>query len=901
MALYYTPAFRVSDRLLVLDRRSSPAKNQVAKKRRRRQGTISSRQMVWTNADHWNYVDLEKDQYVRDQLKSVRDRSIVSAWDRIGSAEEWSPYLLADIILILLETPFVESTYLLKLPDFGLSTIDIRPWLCDRSAIRELLVRYSSDWDQAIQILNQKELAEHYRYDFLKAHRPSQDRCPDLHALFRFGYKGDVLDLKWSEVEVRSALPFLWGGSLEAVKDVLALLEETGKSDPEKFAFLQRFVCSTNSNKAADWISLARNLSNWEQIHHFLGWVQNKTFELTNPRHLPCKLIRSLGERAIRNGRNDLHLSQVHDILKYELEPELLFDALALADAVKLSCAEVHFSKKATSRPRLDSYLELPAALDQKPDEDTNSWNSVAKTVMRTWERSLSSKVLRRHIEKKEWPDLNPTGLQMWFHILIELKSRSLSEPALQRWIDRLEKTVIETTPSDRSMLLECIEYSIDYLEAAPNCIQYSSLSNVASIIAKGFKELPLSACAFIGKFLETEEKNQQWGLGTLSRSAIKNIEQKFRNDVACERVENTLELLLQSYPDLDLGLYFLRPKQFLDFLDLAGTLPKDNVRSVAALFQHHPAFDFDPRRVEFSHVADLIRFCGKEWTVDLFHEKLKLHINGTRLLRDDKLEHYRNDFVGRVIDLRFALAKQHVDDILRSLARENLDTHTVQLLTHLERKNRRGMKRFAHALTAGNRNYRENHPANRDWIERNRHLDLSLWLYDEDHFFRVTMEGHDDLFIELETNPQEELKMGTLVGSCLSSGAFNSFSAVSNTLDVNKRVAFLRDNRGNFLARQLLAISREDKLVVFRVYSAQNLSSSDVYEEAFRSFDHFVAGKLGIEISNDGHYTIESLVVPHWYDDDSWAPESVPSKRVAKEAQIEMIPKPTCCPGLPS
>ena len=133
-----------------------PFSKNASKKSRKRQGAASSRRQVWPNAHRWPYVDFDRDQRVRESLNSTRDRHVVAAWENLSHVEGWSPIVLADVLLLLIETPFVETRHLPALPNFEDSCIDLRPWLCDREKTRELLVRYAEDWTEAVRILKKR-------------------------------------------------------------------------------------------------------------------------------------------------------------------------------------------------------------------------------------------------------------------------------------------------------------------------------------------------------------------------------------------------------------------------------------------------------------------------------------------------------------------------------------------------------------------------------------------------------------------------------------------------------------------------------------------------------------------------------------------------------------------------
>jgi hypothetical protein len=67
---------------------------------------------------------------------------------------------------------------------------------------------------------------------------------------------------------------------------------------------------------------------------------------------------------------------------------------------------------------------------------------------------------------------------------------------------------------------------------------------------------------------------------------------------------------------------------------------------------------------------------------------------------------------------------------------------------------------------------------------------------------------GFGEVVLAPENDPQEILRMGSAVGSCLSLGTCNAYSA-ANALDANKRIVYARTPTGKVVGRQLLAIKR--------------------------------------------------------------------------------------------
>jgi len=65
----------------------------------------------------------------------------------------------------------------------------------------------------------------------------------------------------------------------------------------------------------------------------------------------------------------------------------------------------------------------------------------------------------------------------------------------------------------------------------------------------------------------------------------------------------------------------------------------------------------------------------------------------------------------------------------------------------------------------------------------------------------------------------------------------------MANTLDINKR--YFRDGSGRVLARQLLAVFKEESLIPFWVNRTQNKVPGNETEAAFRACEQHVTRRL--------------------------------------------------------
>ncbi len=223
------------------------------------------------------------------------------------------------------------------------------------------------------------------------------------------------------------------------------------------------------------------------------------------------------------------------------------------------------------------------------------------------------------------------------------------------------------------------------------------------------------------------------------------------------------------------------------------------------------------------------------------------------------KLAHFRLHFLAyRIRDS----VRQHY-----GAARRELD-HAL-LLTNLISENRKALRKFLSAYISGDGDYVQAHPATRLWFQKAPAFDQRVW--------RAGMELciHDEavgeIRIAIEHDPLEKLKLGTYVGSCLGLGGSFMFSAAAVVLDANKHVVYARDRTGRVVARQLVCMSDEGKLVPFSVYPVGTTAAMQAH---FAAFDRAFAAALGVdcyEADRGEDYTIKNILSQDWWDDGVW------------------------------
>ena len=142
-------------------------------------------------------------------------------------------------------------------------------------------------------------------------------------------------------------------------------------------------------------------------------------------------------------------------------------------------------------------------------------------------------------------------------------------------------------------------------------------------------------------------------------------------------------------------------------------------------------------------------------------------------------------------------------------------ERHALQMLGSVD-TNRRILRRVLQVQPAARREFLLAHPANRAWLRKHPRVDAALWTHGIEQAAR---DGRGPLRLAIETEPLAVLRLGTEVGSCLSVGGCWADSAVAVMVDVNKQVVFARRPDGTFVARQLVALSEDERLVFFPVY----------------------------------------------------------------------------------
>lgn len=167
----------------------------------------------------------------------------------------------------------------------------------------------------------------------------------------------------------------------------------------------------------------------------------------------------------------------------------------------------------------------------------------------------------------------------------------------------------------------------------------------------------------------------------------------------------------------------------------------------------------------------------------------------------------------------------------------------------------------------------------------KDRGIDLSVWLAENSATYSAPFLHSGKVRLYMEQDPLKVLRMGHYFNTCLRFGGVNSFSVVTNAVDLNKRVIYACDNSGNVIARKLICITNEGSLLGYNLYFPTAVDDNyDQLRSIFKQYCQSIALKVGLSLAEDG--SPELLCGEDWYDDIpvSWD-KTTPSNIVAVDA----------------
>jgi hypothetical protein len=178
----------------------------------------------------------------------------------------------------------------------------------------------------------------------------------------------------------------------------------------------------------------------------------------------------------------------------------------------------------------------------------------------------------------------------------------------------------------------------------------------------------------------------------------------------------------------------------------------------------------------------------------------------------------------------------------------------------------------------------------NRAWIAKHQpQLRLAAWMAERRE--ELTVEGASYV-VALEEDPLEVLRMGIPFGTCLAlADGCNAASTVLNAIDGNKRVLYVRGPGGKVVARKLIAISKELKIVGYNFYVSMRGPGERAIRSAVDAMCRAISVEVGAPLAGTGEP--EQIHEGFWYDDGTvpWG-EDVDVASYCRSLDLAMPPK---------
>ena len=199
-------------------------------------------------------------------------------------------------------------------------------------------------------------------------------------------------------------------------------------------------------------------------------------------------------------------------------------------------------------------------------------------------------------------------------------------------------------------------------------------------------------------------------------------------------------------------------------------------------------------------------------------------------------------------------------------------------------------LKKLLKARMQNNADWIMRQPANKNYFLSMQALglDVDAWLSESSVTFAAPYAQGGKVRLYMERDALKVLRMGHYFNTCLKFGGVNSFSAVTNAVDINKRVIYACDASGKILARKLICIADEKTLLGYNLYFPTPVDDNYEHLQAiFKQYCQAIALKVGLELGDEGEPKL--LCAEDWYDDSpvSWERRQSNAEVAADAANI--------------
>ena len=495
--------------------------------------------------------------------------------------------------------------------------------------------------------------------------------------------------------------------------------------------------------------------------------------------------------------------------------------------------------------------------------------------VMSLWGQCGDLPGFNRVIRDTQWRAWSHFAVSPYFNLLVQsthgVSGRYTKKkwPAVAALIPQIQANILATPAEYQQKFVESLS---DWLYCC------DTPAEIRNVLPSGFRILRRLAgepferqsCAerAVLCLAEAENRNDREVLLSAPDASFQALEAACRRDTDAVLITRGLEELICLDSSFTANCFQTQAARLCRTAKVLGSVSYPIRRQLLTECFQHPLFRIDPAATPLRELCALVIEHGAGAIDNPIPARLRPWLRGEIELSEGRLERYQNVIAEKFVLTRLSLIHQSVVQWIKRGLPTPPPTkpaeHALLVLASI-RENRRGLRKFLDAYWFGNLDYLAHHPATLQWYRKHPIVPRKLW---EDGIPFTSAQ----FVIQVEHDPLEILKMGTYVGSCLAVGGICVDSAAAALLDANKRVLYARDRQNRVVARQLVAISNDDRLVCFSVYP--NSARKEI-KTLFRDYDRAFASALGVPlyepVEGNGGYEVDTVLSVYWWDDGSW------------------------------
>lgn len=728
-----------------------------------------------------------------------------------------------------------------------LPQIDVRPHLCDARALNALLSTLWKFWDAVRPRLARAAYSDAALNSVEEELRPEDSRKVPWTLPAKF------VSHLWQIVRHQLAR------DRSRLLSLFAVLEM--ETDQRAFAALIRLAAIADVEAAYSWGRVSAVLPAHRRAAFFEKLIETQAYVSLPQPFTRCELE----ETSMLAGDEQFPLW---------LDQLLLHTKQASSAAYLLS----GFRLAAQFNPeyRFQNIRQCANFPEKDAEEISIQFDGSSWLALSLWEQCGRLPELAELIRKSQWRAFTPAAARSYFCLFTRIVYDGLPEPAIQkkwaevaRQIPRIE-SVILATPSEYQQ--KAVYYIGEWLTL------WDDPKAIRKHLPSGFQLLnrlarpPFSnrgnADRAVSYFLELENAEDLQRFLNIGDKVLEVLEAACRRSNDEVLISRGLAQLTRILSRFAVAALAVAPKRLCRSAKLLGSVSEPVRQRILTDCKAHPLFQIDPERIPIRELCTEIVRHRRGKMENPIPARLGAWVRREIDLSPARLERYQRVVSSKLLLTRLSLIEESVLDCLkRGLPDRQIkegDEHALRLLGTL-RENRRGLRKFLNAYWNGETDYLSKHPATIAWYRKHKTIPRNVW--EQGISFQ-----RGQISILVESDPFEVLKLGTYVGSCLAIGGMCSDSAVAALLDANKRVLYARDHRQRVVARQLVAVSDDDRLVCFSVYP---LSAGKEVKALFREYDFAFAKSLGVSVYEPSEtstgYEVSSVLSVYWWDDSSW------------------------------